>query len=312
MMSLSFCSLIAKPCSMINGSNRKPCCGRTRFGVIIRSEVNVAPKQRGIPQLSKQGVPLAVQEVVHRQSQIINHCSKPRPLFEPTFLYDAYEMCRNICAEYAKTFYLGRNLAYDGRKTESYMGNLWRTDELVDGPNAGYMSSSVLDRWEDRLHDIFNGQPYDMLDAALTDTVSKFPLDIKPFKDMIQGMRMDTRKARYNNFQELYLYCYYVAGTVGLMTVPIMGIAQESVIPVQSVYDAALYLGVGNQLTNILRDVGEESQGQDSTSTGQKKEFLSSKRPAVGRREKDPDETPRNLTTCHFLGVKIVQMYPKR
>lgn len=41
------------------------------------------------------------------------------------------------------------------------------------------MSSSVLDRWEDRLHDIFNGQPYDMLDAALTDTVSKFPLDIK-------------------------------------------------------------------------------------------------------------------------------------
>jgi phytoene synthase len=54
-----------------------------------------------------------------------------------------------------------------------------RTDELVDGPNADYMSSAVLDRWEDRLDDIFNGHPYDMLDAALTDTVSKFPLDIK-------------------------------------------------------------------------------------------------------------------------------------
>lgn len=54
-----------------------------------------------------------------------------------------------------------------------------RTDELVDGPNAAYMSSAVLDRWEDRLHDIFNGHPYDMLDAALTDTLSKFPLDIK-------------------------------------------------------------------------------------------------------------------------------------
>ena len=71
-------------------------------------------------------------------------------------------------------------------------------------------------------------------------------------------MRMDTRKARYNNFQELYLYCYYVAGTVGLMTVPIMGIAQDSVAPIQNIYDAALYLGIGNQLTNILRDVGEE------------------------------------------------------
>lgn len=54
-----------------------------------------------------------------------------------------------------------------------------RTDELVDGPNAAYMSSAVLDRWEDRLHDIFNGHPYDMLDTALTDTISKFPLDIK-------------------------------------------------------------------------------------------------------------------------------------
>lgn len=54
-----------------------------------------------------------------------------------------------------------------------------RTDELVDGPNADYMSSGVLDRWEERLQDIFNGHPYDMLDAALTDTVFKFPLDIK-------------------------------------------------------------------------------------------------------------------------------------
>lgn len=54
-----------------------------------------------------------------------------------------------------------------------------RTDELVDGPNATYMSSSVLDRWEERLEDIFDGRPYDLLDAALTDTVFKFPLDIK-------------------------------------------------------------------------------------------------------------------------------------
>lgn len=60
-----------------------------------------------------------------------------------------------------------------------------RTDELVDGPNAAYMSSSVLDRWEERLYDIFNGRPFDMLDAALSDTVQNFPLDIKvSFFDM--------------------------------------------------------------------------------------------------------------------------------
>lgn len=41
------------------------------------------------------------------------------------------------------------------------------------------MNNSVLDRWEERLEDIFNNKPYDMLDAALTDTICKFPLDIK-------------------------------------------------------------------------------------------------------------------------------------
>lgn len=75
---------------------------------------------------------------------------------------------------------------------------------------------------------------------------------------MIEGMRMDTRKTRYKDFEELYLYCYYVAGTVGLMSVPVMGIAAESTLPAQTIYDAALNLGIGNQLTNILRDVGEE------------------------------------------------------
>ncbi|XP_012846834.1 PREDICTED: phytoene synthase 2, chloroplastic-like, partial [Erythranthe guttata] len=134
-----------------------------------------------------------------------------------------------------------------------------RTDELVDGPNAAHHSSSVLERWDERLDDIFNGRPYDMLDAALTDTVHNFPLDIKPFKDMIEGMRMDTRKNRYANFEELYLYCYYVAGTVGLMSVPVMGIAPESSVSAQTIYDSALYLGIGNQLTNILRDVGEDA-----------------------------------------------------
>lgn len=75
---------------------------------------------------------------------------------------------------------------------------------------------------------------------------------------MIEGMRMDTRKSRYVNFQELYMYCYYVAGTVGLMSVPVMGIAPESPLSAQTIYHAALHLGIGNQLANILRDVGEE------------------------------------------------------
>lgn len=54
----------------------------------------------------------------------------------------------------------------------------------------------ALDRWEDRLEALFAGHPYDLLDAALTDTISRFPLHIQPFRDMIQGMRMDLTKSR--------------------------------------------------------------------------------------------------------------------
>ncbi|CAN0914013.1 Phytoene synthase, chloroplastic [Linum grandiflorum] len=177
-------------------------------------------------------------------------------------LNDAYDRCGEVCAEYAKTFYLGTLLMTPERKKAVWAIYVWcrRTDELVDGPNATHITPKALDRWETRLNDLFEGRPYDMFDAALSDTVSKYPVDIQPFKDMIEGMRMDLRKTRYNNFDELYLYCYYVAGTVGLMSVPVMGIDPESNASTESVYNAALALGIANQLTNILRDVGEDAR----------------------------------------------------
>ncbi|KAJ9540915.1 hypothetical protein OSB04_027421 [Centaurea solstitialis] len=177
-------------------------------------------------------------------------------------LNEAYDRCGEVCAEYAKTFYLGTLLMTPERRKAIWAIYVWcrRTDELVDGPNASHITPKALDRWESRLEDLFNGRPFDMLDAALADTVSKFPVDIQPFKDMIEGMRMDLRKSRYKTFDELYLYCYYVAGTVGLMSVPIMGIAPESQATTESVYNAALSLGIANQLTNILRDVGEDAR----------------------------------------------------
>ncbi|ONK64201.1 uncharacterized protein A4U43_C07F23190 [Asparagus officinalis] len=177
-------------------------------------------------------------------------------------LREAYDRCGEVCAEYAKTFYLGTLLMTPERRRAIWAIYVWcrRTDELVDGPNASHITPSALDRWETRLEDLFAGRPYDMFDAALSDTVSRFPVDIQPFKDMIEGMRMDLKKSRYNNFDELYLYCYYVAGTVGLMSVPVMGIAPESLATTESVYNAALALGIANQLTNILRDVGEDAR----------------------------------------------------
>lgn len=177
-------------------------------------------------------------------------------------LDEAYVRCGEVCAEYAKTFYLGTKLMTPERQRAIWAIYVWcrRTDELVDGPNASRITPTALDRWEDRLEDLFRGQPYDMLDAALADTVTKFPVDIQPFRDMIDGMRMDLVKSRYANFDELYLYCYNVAGTVGLMSVPVMGIAPESKDTTQNIYNAALALGIANQLTNILRDVGEDAR----------------------------------------------------
>ncbi|KAG9132365.1 hypothetical protein Leryth_013030 [Lithospermum erythrorhizon] len=213
-----------------------------------------------------------VYDVVLKQAALVKRHLKPGEDMEVKpdialpgslgLLSEAYDRCREVCAEYAKTFYLGTLLMTPARRKAIWAIYVWcrRTDELVDGPNASHITPMALDRWEARLEDIFKGRPFDMLDAALSDSVSKFAVDIQPFRDMIEGMRMDLWKSRYKTFDELYLYCYYVAGTVGLMSVPVMGIAPESRATTESVYSAALALGIANQLTNILRDVGEDAR----------------------------------------------------
>ncbi|KAF4385906.1 phytoene synthase 2, chloroplastic [Cannabis sativa] len=213
-----------------------------------------------------------VYEVVLKQAALVKERKKPKEKsldlikIDGTtnwdLLNEAYERCGEVCAEYAKTFYLGTLLMTPERRKAVWAIYVWcrRTDELVDGPNASHITPKALDRWEKRLTDLYEGRPFDMYDAALSHTVSKFPVDIQPFRDMIEGMRLDLIKSRYMNFDELYLYCYYVAGTVGLMSVPVMGIAPESKASTESVYNAALALGIANQLTNILRDVGEDAR----------------------------------------------------
>ncbi|KAJ8461587.1 hypothetical protein OPV22_034513 [Ensete ventricosum] len=209
-----------------------------------------------------------VYDVVLKQAALVKQQPRSRGKSDTVIpgslglLKEAYDRCGEVCAEYAKTFYLGTLLMTPERRKAIWAIYVWcrRTDELVDGPNASQMTPTALDRWESRLEGVFAGRPYDMLDAALSDTVSKYPVDIQPFRDMIEGMRMDLKKSRYKNFDELYLYCYYVAGTVGLISVPVMGIAPESKATTESVYSAALALGLANQLTNILRDVGEDAR----------------------------------------------------
>ncbi|KAJ7557871.1 hypothetical protein O6H91_04G013300 [Diphasiastrum complanatum] len=213
---------------------------------------NVATDHDGRPPLSSEQ---RVYNVILKQAALVDKPPKSRslpsdlaldsiPVTTKNLLNEAYDRCGEVCAEYAKTFYLGTLLMTPERRKAIWAIYVWcrRTDELVDGPNASQITPTALNRWEQRLERAFEGQPYDMLDAALAETVLKFPVDIQPFRDMINGMRMDLFKSRYFNFDELYLYCYYVAGTVGLMSVPIMGIDPGSKASTESVYNAALAL----------------------------------------------------------------------
>jgi len=175
-------------------------------------------------------------------------------------LDESYEACRVITAHYAKTFYFGTKFFSEEKRRAVFAIYAWcrRTDDIVDKPRKETVSlRRELSEWGRRLRDVWNGRAHDLLDLALVDTVQKYPeLTIEPFEDMIKGMVMDLDQNRFANFDELYLYCYRVAGTVGLMMMPVMGTAPG--VSFEKALEPALALGVGLQLTNILRDVGED------------------------------------------------------
>ncbi len=194
--------------------------------------------------------------------------SKPKPKPNLLSVAESYEYCRKITAEYAKTFYLGTLLMPKEKSKAIWAIYAWcrRTDELVDGAKAQYTTEETLAEWEKQLESVFSGQPIDDTDVALADTIKCFPMDIQPFRDMIAGQGMDLYRSRYQTFEELKLYCYRVAGTVGLMSNAVLGIGNfngsvpwerdRAYVPTQE----AIALGIAMQLTNIVRDVGEDAQ----------------------------------------------------
>jgi len=182
---------------------------------------------------------------------------------------EAYELCRQITAEYAKTFYFGTLLMPKEKSKAIWAIYAWcrLTDELVDGAKAQYTTKETLIEWEQQLESIFTGNPLDDTDVALVDTVQRYPMSIQPFRDMIAGQRMDLSQNRYQSFEDLELYCYRVAGTVGLMSNAVLGIGAdvngvpwEKDRPIYVPTKEAISLGLAMQLTNILRDVGEDLQ----------------------------------------------------
>jgi phytoene synthase len=148
-------------------------------------------------------------------------------------LRKAYDESGEVTSAFAKTFYMGTQLLPVDAREAIWAIYVWcrRTDEIVDAPreNDDEMLSD-LSSWEIRLENLWkSGAVEDVFDLCLLDVRIKYPnLDITPFVDMVRGMLMDVPdlgQDRYETFDELHLYCYRVAGTVGLMSMPIFGCA---------------------------------------------------------------------------------------
>ncbi|KAL7436644.1 hypothetical protein ACHAXH_006175 [Discostella pseudostelligera] len=181
----------------------------------------------------------------------------------------AYEESGIVTSAFAKTFYLGTQVLPEPAMKAIWAVYVWcrRTDEIVDAPRPSAQDPNAemltdLSQWEIRLERLFDrGQVLDVLDLPLLDCKVKYPkLPITPFSDMIRGMLMDIPglgQERYDTWDELHLYCYRVAGTVGLMSMPIFGCAPGYTDEMAK--EPALSLGVAFQITNILRDVGEDA-----------------------------------------------------
>jgi len=125
-----------------------------------------------------------------------------------------------------------------------------QTDDIIDdGNDSEEIKYEKLRKWRIELEKSFNGRSDYYLFNKLVGIIRQFNIPIEPFFELIKGMEMDLQQKRYLNFDELVLYCYRVASTVGLMCIEIFGYKDKSA------KDFAINLGLALQLTNILRDI---------------------------------------------------------
>jgi len=127
-------------------------------------------------------------------------------------------------------------------------------DDVVDECSEPEIARAQLDWWRCELGAIFAGRPQHPVGLALKSVVERFGLARELFEEIIDGMAMDLANTRYADFKSLQLYCYRVAGVVGLLSAEIFGITQRETR--RFAHD----LGIAFQLTNILRDVGEDAR----------------------------------------------------
>lgn len=125
-------------------------------------------------------------------------------------------------------------------------------DDAVDDHPAE-QAKELLHFWRSEITQCYEGTPSHPITQALQQSIREFDLSRKYFELLVEGCEWDLSKKRYATYQELYQYCYRVAGCIGLVCMEIFGLREPSAI------QAAEELGVALQLTNILRDVAEDA-----------------------------------------------------
>jgi phytoene synthase len=121
-------------------------------------------------------------------------------------------------------------------------------DDAVDEPGRAD-PQAALEGWRAEIGRCFAGAPQTRQGKHLQPFIGPFRLPRRPFEDLVDGVEMDLRIARYDTFEALYEYCWRVASTVGLICVEIFGYTRPES------RDYAVNLGIALQLTNIVRDV---------------------------------------------------------
>lgn len=165
------------------------------------------------------------------------------------------EYCQDRAAKSGSSFYYSfLFLPPEQRKAITAVYAFCReVDDIVDECSEEQIARVKLQWWRDTIRNTFAGDPQHPVQKALVPAIKLFGLPQEYFLELIDGMEMDLNHNRYANFEELSLYCYRVAGVVGLLAAKIFGYQNPAVL------DYAKNLGTAFQLTNILRDVREDA-----------------------------------------------------
>ncbi len=166
------------------------------------------------------------------------------------------EYCRSKVAASGSSFYY--SFMFLPQERRRAIGALYafcrEVDDAVDECSEPELARTKLAWWRTEVARIYAGDPGHPVAQALAPVVRAFDLAQEHFHEIIDGMEMDLSRTRYADFKALQLYCYRVASVVGLMAAQIFGYRNRRTL--RYAHD----LGLAFQLTNIIRDVGEDAR----------------------------------------------------